>query len=230
MKSRSLLAPASAVVLLACTIGLNDFASAQSLAKTPPDATNNVTTKNAAQKSGSVQSAIAKPASKTRTPRMNAAQLTAARKSAAKSAFTASAPGVARAPFADTYTPTNAPMTANASVRTKASAIQIPSASSRGASASTAFAQNQTAHSVIVAPTSIDAHVLRNMYEPLTTPSIEVGDRPARGTSLCSDGRARRFGEIDMKAFAQTLPDFNVARPRTVCVRRGVLMADYVFK
>jgi hypothetical protein len=230
MKARSFLTLASAAALLACAIGLSEFADAQSLAKTSTDATSKTTTKNATQKSGSAQSAKAKSVSKTRTPRMNAAQLADARKKAVKSASSASKAGVASAPYVDTYTPAYAPLTANANVRSKASAIQIPNASSRGVSASAAFAQNQAAHSVIVTPTSIDAHVLRNIYEPLATPSIEVGDRPARGTSLCSDGKVRRFGEIDMRAFAQTLPDFNVARPRTVCVRRGVLMADYFFK
>jgi hypothetical protein len=47
---------------------------------------------------------------------------------------------------------------------------------------------------------------------------------------LCGDGKLRRFGEIDSKALAGLLPDFNVVRPRTVCARRGTVIADYMFK
>jgi hypothetical protein len=158
--------------------------------------------------------------------------LAEARRRAAKRAIaTANAP-MTPAPYADTYTPAYAPLAthANATLRARASTIEISGVSRRPAAATSSFTQTQSTYSVIVTPTSIDAHVLRNIYEPIAAPNIEMGDRPARGTSLCGDGRLRRFGDIDMKAFAQTLPDFNVARPRTVCVRRGVLMADYFFK
>jgi hypothetical protein len=84
--------------------------------------------------------------------------------------------------------------------------------------------------SVVVAPPQLQAHVWRNLSESYAPPPIEMGDRPARGTSLCGDGKLRRFGEIDSKALAGLLPDFNVVRPRTVCARRGAVIADYMFK
>jgi hypothetical protein len=180
---------------------------------------------------------------KTSTPSKVAAKqptvkidLDEARRRAAKRAIAAASATMAPAPYADTYTPAYAPLTtnanvnANAALRARASAIELSNLSRRAPSANTSFAQPAASYSVILTPTSIDAHVLRNIYEPIAAPRIEMGDRPPRGTSLCGDGRLRRFGDLDMKAFAQTLPDFNVARPRTVCVRRGVLMADYFFK
>jgi hypothetical protein len=83
---------------------------------------------------------------------------------------------------------------------------------------------------VLVAPTSIDAHVMQNLREPLTPEPIEVGDRPGRGTSLCSEGKVRRFGDLDSRTLASNLPDFNVVRPRSVCVRKRSLIADYAFR
>jgi hypothetical protein len=130
------------------------------------------------------------------------------------------------------YSPAAAPLSVHASSRARKATISL------SPPATTSFAHNDSfasqslprASVVLIAPTSIDAHMLGNLHEPLIAPPIEMGDRPARGTSLCSDGRSRRFGEIDVKALAQNLPDFNGVRPRTVCVRRGVLMADYGFK
>jgi hypothetical protein len=230
-------ASATLTVLAVCTMWLSGVVVAQESTKTSSNGINS-TTEPRVEKSapsnqiGKTQSTATKPATKTPVPRVNAAQLIDSRRNAAKQAVRSSKPSNAPAPYADTYTPAYAPLSANANanLRARASSIQIANVPPRTASASDAFAKNQSLYSVIVTPTSIDANVLRNIYEPLTAPAIEVGDRPTRGTSLCSDGRLRRFGDIDMRAFAQTLPDFNVARPRTVCVRRGVLMADYFFK
>jgi hypothetical protein len=84
--------------------------------------------------------------------------------------------------------------------------------------------------SAVLAAPKLQPHVWQNLSEPSAPPSIEMGDRPARGSSLCGDGKLRRFGEIDSKALAGLLPDFNLVRPRTVCARRGAVIADYMFK
>ncbi len=76
----------------------------------------------------------------------------------------------------------------------------------------------------------IAPNVMTNLREPVTPPRIEMGDRPARSLSLCGDGKTRRFAELDSKTVAALLPEFNALRPRTVCARRGVLIADYAFK
>ena len=73
-------------------------------------------------------------------------------------------------------------------------------------------------------------HVMKNLYEPLVPPPVEMGDRPARSLGLCGDGKNRRFAELDSKTVAALLPEFPALRPRTVCARRGVLIADYAFK
>ena len=76
----------------------------------------------------------------------------------------------------------------------------------------------------------IAPNVMTNLREPVTPPRIEMGDRPARSLSLCGDGKTRRFAELDSKTVAALLPEFNALKPRTVCARRGVLIADYGFK
>ncbi len=91
-------------------------------------------------------------------------------------------------------------------------------------------ASPRASSSAVVAPPKLQAHVWQNLRESYAPPPIEMGDRPARGSSLCGDGKLRRFGEIDSKALAGLLPDFNVVRPRTVCARRGAVIADYMFK
>jgi len=73
-------------------------------------------------------------------------------------------------------------------------------------------------------------NVMKNLYEPLVPPPIEMGDRPARSQGLCGDGKNRRFAELDSKTVTGMLPEFPALRPRTVCARRGVLIADYAFK
>jgi hypothetical protein len=91
-------------------------------------------------------------------------------------------------------------------------------------------ASPRVSSSVVVMPPQLQAHVWRNLSEPYAPPLIAVGDRAPRGTSLCGDGKLRRFGEIDSKALAGLLPDFNVVRPRNVCARRSAVIADYMFK
>jgi len=73
-------------------------------------------------------------------------------------------------------------------------------------------------------------NVMKNLYEPLVPPPIEMGDRPACSQGLCGDGKNRRFAELDSKTVTGMLPEFPALRPRTVCARRGVLIADYAFK
>lgn len=73
-------------------------------------------------------------------------------------------------------------------------------------------------------------HVMQNLRETAAPPMIEMGDHPARSQSLCGDGKYRKFAELDSKTVAALLPEFNALRPRTVCARRGVLIADYAFK
>jgi hypothetical protein len=153
----------------------------------------------------------------------------AQRKTAARQFAQNETPATPAAPYAPSYAPAAAPLTANPNVP-RAGSFRLNAAQSNTRDAFAASNRIVAPSSVIVAPTSIDAKVIANLHEPLTAPAIEMGDRPARGTSLCGDGRVRRFGDIDVRAFAQALPDFNVVRPRTVCVRRGVLMADYGFK
>jgi hypothetical protein len=91
-------------------------------------------------------------------------------------------------------------------------------------------ASPRASSSVVVAPPKLQVHIWQNLSESYAPTPIEMGDRPARGTSLCGDGKLRRFGEIDSKALAGLLPDFNAVRPRTVCARRGAIIADYMFK
>ena len=76
----------------------------------------------------------------------------------------------------------------------------------------------------------IAPNIMKNLYEPLVPPRIEMGDRPARSLGLCGDGKNRRFAELDSKTVAALLPEFSALRPRTICARRGVLIADYAFK
>ncbi|MGL5001902.1 MAG: hypothetical protein ACRDAM_03075 [Casimicrobium sp.] len=173
------------------------------------------------------------------------AQLEAQRKAAAKSAAHSATLRVSphessarRSAIAQnaqlSYTPASAPLPANLSAARARGAVIDAANLKPGAASSTndsrAYASSPRTSVVLLAPTSIDANVLANLHEPLVATPIEMGDRPARGTSQCSDGRTRRLGDFDVKALAQNLPDFNVVRPRTVCVRRGVLMADYGFK
>jgi hypothetical protein len=77
---------------------------------------------------------------------------------------------------------------------------------------------------------NISPNIMRNLHETATKPMIEMGDRPARSLSLCGDGKNRKFAELDSKTVAALLPEFTALRPRTVCARRGVLIADYAFK
>jgi hypothetical protein len=73
-------------------------------------------------------------------------------------------------------------------------------------------------------------NVLQNLRESATPPVVTVGDRPARSMGLCGDGKVWRFAELDGKTVAGLLPEFNALRPRTVCAKRGVVIADYAFK
>ena len=82
----------------------------------------------------------------------------------------------------------------------------------------------------MVAGQQIAPNVMQNLFEPLVPPPVEMGDRPARSLGLCGDGKNRRFAELDSKTVAALLPEFPTLRPRTVCARRGVLIADYAFK
>lgn len=90
-------------------------------------------------------------------------------------------------------------------------------------------AARQRLASVDAAP-QIAPNVMKNLYEPLVPPPVAMGDRPARSLGLCGDGKNRRFAELDSKTVAALLPAFPALRPRTVCARRGVLIADYAFK
>ena len=73
-------------------------------------------------------------------------------------------------------------------------------------------------------------NVQQNLHENAAPPQIQMGDRPARSTSLCGDGKNRWFTELDIKTAAALLPEFNALRLRTVCARHGVVIADYAFK
>lgn len=77
----------------------------------------------------------------------------------------------------------------------------------------------------VVAP-----NVLQNLRENAAPPPVTVGDRPARSMGLCGDGKVWRFAELDGKTVAGLLPEFNALRPRTVCAKRGLVIADYAFK
>lgn len=70
----------------------------------------------------------------------------------------------------------------------------------------------------------------KNLYGPATPPGLEMGDRPAASAGLCGSGKARGLPELDLPTAANLLPDFNVLRPRTICARRGALIADYMFR
>jgi hypothetical protein len=119
----------------------------------------------------------------------------------------------------------------NAAIQLKPPIERTASLANRGAFAAASGSSASASASVMIAPTSIDANVLQNLREPFTPATVEVGDRPARGTSMCGgDGKVRRFGDLDSKALAQNLPDFNVVRPRSVCVRSKSLIADYAFR
>ncbi len=230
-------------ILIHIVLALFAFAFAQTCAsaQTPQRKNEHDTTRASPPKP-----AAAKKKRAARAPTL--AQLEAQRKTAAKSAIRSGVPSISsNTPIVNrndrsaasrnaalSYVPASAPLPPNiGAARARGATIATSTLSPNAVSPRSetlSYATAPRASVVLLAPTSIDANVLTNLHEPLIAPAIEMGDRPARGTSLCSDGRLRRFGEIDMKAFAQTLPDFNVARPRTVCVRRGVLMADYGFK
>jgi hypothetical protein len=70
----------------------------------------------------------------------------------------------------------------------------------------------------------------QNIYGPASPPIVEMGDRPARSLGLCGDGKYRRFAELDTRTVTALLPEFNTVRPRSICARRGVVIADYSFK
>lgn len=76
----------------------------------------------------------------------------------------------------------------------------------------------------------LTANMRQNIYGPASPTAVEMGDRPARSLGLCGDGKYRRFAELDARTVAALLPEFNTVRPRTICARRGVLIADYAFK
>jgi hypothetical protein len=76
----------------------------------------------------------------------------------------------------------------------------------------------------------LTANMRQNMSGPVSPPIVEMGDRPARSLGLCGDGKYRRFAELDTRTVTALLPEFNSVRPRTICARRGVLIADYSFK
>jgi len=80
------------------------------------------------------------------------------------------------------------------------------------------------------AATELTPQIKRNLYGPATVPGIEMGDRPAGSLGLCGDGSKRRFGEIDAKTAAAMLPELPAMRPRTICARRGTVIADYMFR
>ena len=77
---------------------------------------------------------------------------------------------------------------------------------------------------------NLPPHIMQNLRGPATPDQVEMGNRPARSLGLCGDGKTRRFLELDTKTVAALLPDFNSVRPRTICAKRGVLIADYAFK
>jgi hypothetical protein len=80
------------------------------------------------------------------------------------------------------------------------------------------------------ADSAITPNVLQNLREKSAPSPITMGDRPARSLGLCGDGKPWRFAELDGKTVAGLLPEFNALRPRTVCAKRGVVIADYAFK
>jgi hypothetical protein len=85
---------------------------------------------------------------------------------------------------------------------------------------------------VRVTPQALDTvgNAWLNLREPASALDVEMGDRPGRGSSMCGEGKYRKFGEVDSKKLAGLLPEFNSIRPRTVCARRGRIIADYAFK
>jgi hypothetical protein len=88
----------------------------------------------------------------------------------------------------------------------------------------------QTQPLYVFPSTDITPNVRQNLYGPPSAPIVEMGDRPARSAGLCGDGKYRRFAELDSRTVAALLPEFNGVRPRTICARRGVVIADYSFK
>jgi hypothetical protein len=87
-----------------------------------------------------------------------------------------------------------------------------------------------TPSSVVRITPETSANVWMNLTEPQSAFTVDMGDQPGRGSSLCSEGKQRRFGEIDSKTLAGLLPESNTIRARTVCARRGRFIADYAFK
>lgn len=81
-----------------------------------------------------------------------------------------------------------------------------------------------------VTTAAITPNMRQNIFGPASLPGIEMGDRPARSTSLCGSSRARGFAELDVRTTAALLPEINGLQPRTICARRGVLIADYAFR
>lgn len=80
------------------------------------------------------------------------------------------------------------------------------------------------------ATAAITPNLRQNLFGPASPTGIEMGDRPARSTSLCGSGRARGLAELDVRTTAALLPEINGLQPRTICARRGVLIADYAFR
>ncbi len=91
--------------------------------------------------------------------------------------------------------------------------------------------RRRTAPSMVFSePNRTHTSLLQNLSEPPAPFEIEMGDRPGRGTSACSEGKVRRFGDLDSRTLAQALPEFTSLRARNVCMRRRSLIADYAFR
>lgn len=86
------------------------------------------------------------------------------------------------------------------------------------------------ANTATSATAAITPNMRQNLFGPASPTSIEMGDRPARSTSLCGSGRGRGLAELDIRTTAVLLPEINGLQPRTICARRGVLIADYAFR
>lgn len=159
------------------------------------------------------RSAVAAPGTSTRPTDAHAAGNGARRPATAKQSANRSAPGAA---------------TAKSSIKIDTrGAARSAAATASGKPPMTAATGNTNAS---IATATITPNMRQNIFGPASPPGIEMGDRPARSTSLCGSGRARGFTELDLRTTAALLPEINGLQPRTICARRGVLIADYAFR
>jgi hypothetical protein len=194
---------------------------------TPPSRASRASEKTLAKPSTSAASGAARSTT-------NAARLEAQRKAAAKVAALPITGTTSAASSTRPYSPAYAPLPANANASKRASSdIRLTGRGTRESDKPSLRDRSSLGPQtslVVIAPTSIDANVMQNLREPFAQVPVEMGDRPGRGTSLCSEGKVRRFGDLDSRTLASNLPDFNVVRPRSICVRKRSLIADYAFR